>query len=440
MKASQLFLSMFLLAFYPAWVSAQKTLTLHECILLGLEQNFSIRIARNNQEEATNNVSLGNAGFLPLINLSSQQSGVISSANQNLANGGANSTRGIHNTTSRARLTINQTIFDGFRVQTTYKRLQEISAIGELQTRLTIENMIGLIISEYYNLIQQERLLSNLQFAVELSNERVRIDEERYLLGSGSKLQLLQSQVYLNADSSRFVRQHETVRASRIRLNELLAPADVTELIFVCDTAIEVNPNLDYDYLLQATLASNTVLLIASKNMVLSEYDRKIIASQSYPYLNFSSGYGIRYNSYQRGSIENQRSMSASYGLTLGLRIFDGFNQRRALTNATIEINNHQLLYQQIEQETRADLFTIYNAYKNNLRLLNLELQNLEIARENLGIALERYKLGALAGLELREVQKSLLDAEERLLSIQYQTKLAEISLLQISGKVFTYL
>jgi outer membrane protein, adhesin transport system len=97
-------------------------------------------------------------------------------------------------------------------------------------------------------------------------------------------------------------------------------------------------------------------------------------------------------------------------------------------------------MLQQIEQETRADLLTIYNAYTNNLRLLNLELQNLEIARENLDIALERYKLGALAGLELREVQKSLLDAEERLLSIQYQTKLAEISLLQISGRILSYL
>ncbi len=433
-------ISVVLLVFLPGTLAAQSTLSLHECISLGLEKNFSIRLARNYEEEATNNVSLGNAGFLPRINLSSQQSGVISSANQELANGGTNSTRGIHNTTSSAGLNINQTIFDGFRVQTTYKRLQEISTIGELQTRLIIENMIGLIISEYYNLVQQERLLSNLQYAVELSKERVRIDEERYLLGSGSKLQLLQSQVYLNADSSRFGRQHETVRASRIRLNELLAPADVTELIFVSDTVIEVNPNLDYDNLLQATLASNTALLIASKNMVLSEYDRKIIASRSYPYLNFSSGYGMSYNTYQRGSLNNQRSMSASYGLTLGLSIFDGFNQRRALSNATIEINNRQLLYQQIEQETRADLFTIFNAYTNNLRLLNLELKNLEIARENLGIALERYKLGALAGLELREVQKSLLDAEERLLSIQYQTKLAEVSLLQISGKVLSYI
>lgn len=440
MKVKQLFLSAALLLILPFFVAAQRTLTLQECISQGLEKNFSIRLARNYEEITSNNVTLGNAGYLPRVSLSAQQSGVVNNVDQNLADGGTNSTRGVHNTTSNAGLGLNQTIFDGFRVQTTYQRLQEMSTIGELQTRLTIENMLGRIISEYYNLIQQERLLSNLQYAVELSKERARIDEERYLLGSGSKLQLLQSQVYLNADSSRLGRQHETVRASRIRLNELIALDDITEMIYVVDTIIEVNPNLVYDNLLQATLDANTALLIAAKNQTISEYDRKIIASRTYPYLNFSSGYGMSYNTFGSSSVSNQRNLSANYGLTLGLTIFDGFNQRRALSNANIEIYNRELMLQQIEQETRADLLTIYNAYTNNLRLLNLELQNLEIARENLEIALERYKLGALAGLELREVQKSLLDAEERLLSIQYQTKLAEISLLQISGRILSYL
>lgn len=40
----------------------------------------------------------------------------------------------------------------------------------------------------------------------------------------------------------------------------------------------------------------------------------------------------------------------------------------------------------------------------------------------------------------MREAQKSLLDAEERILSAQYNTKLCEISLLQISGGILHYL
>ena len=196
------------------------------------------------------------------------------------------------------------------------------------------------------------------------------------------------------------------------------------------DTLIQLDQKLLYDDLLQQTLQNNTSLRIAAKNQVITELDSKIIKSRSYPYLTMSSGYGYSYNRYGSGSLGNQNVHGLNYGLTLGIGIFDGFNQKRLKSNALVEIQSKKIQYKEVEQEVKADLLTIYFAYENNLRLLKLEEQNLSVARENLEIALERYKLGSLAGLELREVQKSLLDAEERLVSVQYQTKIAEISLV----------
>jgi outer membrane protein, adhesin transport system len=134
------------------------------------------------------------------------------------------------------------------------------------------------------------------------------------------------------------------------------------------------------------------------------------------------------------------RTHGLNYGLSLGMDLFDGSNRKREKSVAKIGVENSSIYFKEIEQEVKADLLTIYFAYENNIRLLRLEEKNLEVARENLQIALERYKLGNLAGLELREVQKSLLDAEERLISIKYLTKIAEISLLQISGNIMDYM
>jgi len=138
--------------------------------------------------------------------------------------------------------------------------------------------------------------------------------------------------------------------------------------------------------------------------------------------------------------VDRQTTGTANYGLTLGMNLFDGLNQQRREKNALIEKENREWQYREVEQSVRADQITVFNGYTNNLRLLRLEEENLKTAAENLEIALERYKLGNLSGLELREVQLSLLDAEERLLSVQYQAKLAEISLLQISGRMEEYL
>ena len=286
-----------------------------------------------------------------------------------------------------------------------------------------------------------------MEYAVSLSRERVRIDEERYLLGASSKLELLQSIVYLNADSSRLARQNEQILESEVRLKKLMALENLDENISVKDSDIIFNPDLVYAQLLKSTLDYNTGLLIASKNQRISELDYKIIASRTYPYLTLSSGYNYSYRGYGTGtisdygalSINNQSSRTFNYGITLGMDIFDGNNYRREKANARIEIENRMYRYQEIEQDIKAELLTVYYAYENNLRLVKMEQQNLAVARENLEIALERYRLGSLSGLELREVQKSLLDAEERLISVKYQTKLAEISLLQISGKIMDY-
>jgi outer membrane protein TolC len=419
---------------------AQEYYDLNRCITAGLERNFSILIARNEQEIAKNNYSPGNAGFLPTLDVSGRYGGTLNNTRQEYFSGKDTSMTGIHNTSSTAGVSLGWTIFRGFNAQTSYKRLNELKQIGELNTQMSVENFVAEITSEYYFYIQQIQLYRNLAYAVSLSRERVRIDEERYLLGASSKLQLLQSQVYLNTDSSRYAKQKEVLRAAQIRINTLMAAENPGDQFIPKDTVIVLNTGLVYDSLFAATEGANTSLLIARKNKILSEYDYKMIASQTYPYLDLTSAYNYNYNKYESGSFRNQQTDGLSYGLTLGVNLFDGFNQRRQKANARIAIDNQGYQYQQVEQQVKADLITIYYSYENNLLLLKLEQQNLKTAEENLDIALERYKLGSLSGLELREVQQSLLEAEERLLSVQYQVKLAEISLMQISGKVMEYI
>ena len=428
-------------------VSAQEVYDLSRAIVTGLEQNFSVKIARNREDIAENNYTRGNAGFLPSVTTTNRFGGNITSTTQNMNDGSQRNTDGIHNTTGSAAVNLDMPLFRGFSIQTTWQRLNELRQMGELSTQMAMENLVARIVSEYYYHIQQLNLSDNMDYAVSLSRERARIDEERYLLGASSKLELLQSIVYLNADSSRLARQNEAILESAVRLKTLMSLEKLEEAIVLQDTSITYNPKMDYNDLLESTLQYNTGLQIARKNQVISELDYKLIASRAYPYLGLSSGYNYNYRGYGSGTISdygelalsNQQTKTFNYGITLGMDLFNGFNRRRERTNALIEVENRVYQLQEIEQEVKAELLTMYYAYENNLRLVQMEEQNLNVARENLEIALERYRLGALSGLELREVQKSLLDAEERLISIKFQTKLAEISLLQISGRILEY-
>ncbi len=447
LKKIKFLLPAFVLFIFPGLVHSQEIYDLSRCVVTGLEQNFSVKVARNQEEIAGNNYTRGNAGFLPSVNTTNRFGGNVTSTTQNMNNGSQNKSTGVYNTTGSAALNLNMTLFNGFNVQTTWQKLNELKQMGELNTQMSMENLVAQIVAEYYYYIQQLNYQNNMEYAVSLSRERVRIDEDRYLLGASSKLELLQSIVYLNADSSRLARQNEAILESEVRLKKLMALENLAQNIRLKDTSIVFNPDLSYAELLESTLDLNTGLQIAKKNQVISELDHKIIASRAYPYLNLSSSYNYSYRGLGSGTISdygevqlnNQQTRGINYGLTLGMDIFDGYNRKREKANALIEVENRILRFQEIEQEIKADLLTVFYAYENNLRLVEMEEENLNVARENLEIALERYRLGALSGIELREVQKSLLDAEERLISIKYQTKLAEISLLQIAGKIMDY-
>ncbi len=417
-------------------VHGQIFLSLDDCIDNALENNFSIRFVKNQQRISGNNFTRGNAGMLPSLDVRTTFSGNINNTDQFQRDGGINSQRYIHNVTSNTGLQGGWMLFDGFRAQLRYKQLSELKNISELNTRITIENTMAGVASEYYFFIQQRRLFDNLKYAVGLSRERVRIEQEHFLLGSGSKVRLLQAQVSLNADSSRLERQYEVLNAVRINLAEIMGLADLNEQFIPADTAIVINANLAYDALLSEMMLNNASILAAIHNIKIAEFESGIVKSRQYPYFNLSSGYGYTRNFFEAGTLSGQQTWGMNYGLTLGFTIYDGHNLKRLHNNSIIELENREITLGRIRQEIMADFITTYSNYTNFLRLLTLETQNLDVARENLDIAFERYRLGGLSGFELREVQKDLLAAEERLLSIQYQAKMSEISLLKLSGRI----
>lgn len=438
-KFMRKYLSIALLFTFPMLLNAQTIYDLKKCIEQGLQQNYDIRIIRNEQKISDNNLTIGNAGYLPTLDLNGGYSGTGNNTTQNLEDGTQNKNNGVLNQTLNAGINLNWTIFDGFNIQTNHKRLQELQNKGELNTRLSIENFVADIATEYYNYIQQNIRLKNLKYAVKLSQERVRIVEASYQIGAGSRLDLQQAKVDFNSDSSRLVKQYEVLFSSRISLNQMMASDVVDQLIQTSDSIIKFDEALNQNDIWERMLSGNTFLLLAHKEKSLSLLDLKTAQSEKYPYLKLNAGYGYTKNIYNTGTINNQHNLGYSYGLTLGFNLFDGFNRKRKQKNAKIAIENRELSIQQTTLSLKADLSNMWMAYKNNIGLVNLEKENVSTAHDNYEIAIDRYKLGTLSGIELREAQNSLLEAEERLVQAEYNTKLCEISLMQISGQVLSY-
>lgn len=427
---------------YGYQTEADTTYTLKSCLEFGLENNFAIQISRNDEETEKNKATRANAGLLPTVDASAGYSGSMDILNLTKSrNGSTTSTEsGLLSQGLNAGVDVNWTVFDGFRLKTNYERLQEMARIGETRTRIAIEDFIASLTSEYFNFIQQKIRLKNLRYAVTLSKERLRIVEERYIIGNFSRLDLQQARVDFNADSADFIKQQEQLYTSHLRLNELMCSQNMNKRIDVADSVIAVDKVLDFEELWASTLKTNASLIEAEQNRMVADLDMKTVLARNYPYVRLNAGYGYNFSHMDRTSpnIYSNR-MNLNLGVTVGFTIFDG-NRAMERANAKIAIENAKLQKENLTLSLRTDLETLWHAYTNNLELLALEKENLVAAKENHDIAMERYLLGNLSGIEMREAQKSLLDAEERILTAQYNTKICEISLLQLSGMISRYL
>ncbi len=427
-------LLMLMVLFSGNILSGQEVLTLRDAIRIGLENNYSIIIMQNDARIAGNNNSLGNAGFLPELNLSATQNNTITNTVQETFSTGEKEISGANNRSFNAGVQLTWTLFDGFSMFASKNMLEILEEMGETNARIAIENTVSAIILNYYGIIQQQKLIQVLEDAAALSMERKKIMEAKISLGAGSELQLLQSTVDLNADSINLINETASMQKTMADLNQLLARNP--EISFILTDSISLENKLYYDSLLIKTREQNNALLMARNNVSLTTYAIRDVQSQRYPKLNLNAGYNYNQLNSETGYLKYNQSNGPSFGLSLTYPLFDGFNITREIKNARVELNTMENYLKETDLGLHTDLYKIYNDYITNLRIIGIELINQEVARENVGIAFEKYRLGSINDIELRETQKKYIDAQYQLLLSQFQAKKAEVELLRISGEL----
>jgi len=422
------------------WLSlpAQDLLTLSQAISTGLENNFDIIIRKNDALIAENNNTLGNAGFLPTLNLSAAQSTNITNTYQERATGSVIDIKGATNQTLNAGVQLNWTLFDGFSMFVNKNSLGVMERMGETEARLTIESTVSSIILAYYGIVQQQKLIKVLEDAVALSRDRKSIMESKLSLGSGSELMLLQSTVDLNADSVSLLREMANLERSRADFNRLLS-RDPKIRFLPADSLIS-GEMLPYDQLLAKAKDQNTALQLARYHLDLNTLYLKNIRSQRYPRLNLNASYGYNQLNSQTGFLEYNRSFGPSFGLSLSYALFDGFNVNRNIKNARIEISSGETMLKSADLGLHHEMYKLFVDYETNRKMVEIEEINQGVAKRNVDVAYEKYRLGALSDIELRETQKKYIDAQYQLLLSQYQVKRAEIELLRLSGGMDRFL
>jgi len=414
--------------------NAQDTLELATAIQIGLENNFNIKISEKQKQIASNNNTLGNAGFLPTLDLNANQRYTIENTSQKFISGDEQNRDGAKSNTFSTGAAFNWTLFDGTTMFYTKDRLGEIEKYGIAITESVIQNNVAQIAIEFYTVALEQIRLELLQENIGLSEDRMDIAKNKYEFGKSSKMEYLQAQVDLNRDISFFMIQQERLAASKTALNELLG-REVTLSFYVVFNP-ELNTGLQYEELKVEMDNNNPELLASQYEVNASRLVQKELFGERIPEIGVNVGYNYAKSEAQAGFLLNRQSNGITYGASATWNLFDGFNLNRRVQNAKILAENTELNYEAKKLNLEKELYSIFINYQNNIRLRDMEEQNTEVARENNEIAIERYRVGNTSPLELRQAQITLLEANLQFLNAAFFVKTGEINLLLLSGSL----
>lgn len=431
MKYFFIFLVSLLSLFISLSGKAQEILTLEDAVRIALAKNYDIKLVTNDLAIDRNNVNRANAGMLPSL-------GVTVIDNNNIQTGRQTRQTGLQefNNVKSSNVSygtdLNWTIFDGFRMFARYEQLKEFEKLGDAELKQTILTTLGDVISTYFELVNQQQQLRAYDSAIIISRLRVQTAQNRFTIGKAARLEVLNARVDLNTDTTNFVQQQALYRNTQIRLNEILG-RDVN-LVFGVPNTLFIDNKLVLGSLSDLATQQNPALKVALVNKRIAELDLKQVRANRYPTIGVTSGYTFNRSQSALGFATQANNRGFNYGLAASVNIFNGLLQRRTEQNAAILIQNAQLQYEKADLNIKSQLAAAYQTYQTSLILVTLEENNQKIAKQNLSITLDKYRLGSIAPVEFRDAQLNYLNARVRFNNAQYVAKLAEISLKEIAG------
>jgi outer membrane protein len=414
--------------------TAQDLLTLDSALAIGLESNFDIRIARNDQFVATNNARPGNANLLPTLSLLGGVNYSNSNVNQELADGREINRDGAQSVSSNASLNLNYVLFSGMGNMNTLKQLNEIQSAAELDYRLTVERNLVNIASDYYEV---SRLFQNsivTEEAIAVSLDRYERAKERNVLGSGLKLDLLNAEVDLNSDSVNYYTNLTELNNAKRNLNATMGikPSDNFEV----DTSIFFQPTLNLDELRNYGLENNAQLLISERLKFATDYDLKVAKGGYSPEVSLSGSYGYNRQDNQANFLTYAQNTGFNGGVSLRWNLFEAQRRDTRVQNAQLNVDSQNELLRQAQNDFLTNITNAYNTYVNSLYVVNMQKRNVVTNELNFERTQELFSYGQITNVQFRDAQLNLFQAKATYNNARFLAKIAEINLIQLSGKL----
>lgn len=415
---------------------AQDSLTVEQAVAYALQNNYDILLSRNDSATAAINYDFRNAAFLPRFSGTTNILFNNNNQRQTLADGSKRDRTGIKSNNLNAAINLNWTLFDGFRMFILRNGLDIAIRQGSLTIKNAVINSVAAVINTYYDIVRQGQQLKNVEEQMVLATDRLRLAQYKFDIGVGIKPDVLQAQIDLNNSKAAQLTQLVLIDQRKQTLNQLMNVAPKADYK-VSDT-IPVKTDLILGNLLNDLTRQSPQLLAARANIEAAELSVRLAKADRYPVVSLVTAYNFSRTS--NNTVINPFSplfnlnRGFNYGLSVSVPILNNFTVRQQIRQSQLAVSFQQLQYQNQESLVNTGLLTSFKNYEGQKQIVTVLDSNVVLARENLFIERERYRLGRTTFIELRQAEENVSVTITNLINARYNLKLSETELLRLRG------
>lgn len=419
-------------------VYAQDSLTVEEAVGYALNNNYNILLARQDSAVAAINYEYRNAAFLPRLNATGTYLLSNNNQKQTLADGSDRVRNGIRQNAFTAAINLNWTVFDGFRMFRLRDQLDIAVEQGDLVVKAAVVNTVASVINTYFDIVRQKQQLRNVEEQLQLASDRLQLAQYKFDIGAGIKPEVLQAKIDLNNSTAARLNQLALIDQRRQTLNQLM---NITrDANYKVSDTIPVETEIVLGTLLNNLSLSSPELQLARTNIRAAELEVALAKTSRYPTVQLVSAYN--FNRTSNNQVINPFSplfnlnRGLNYGITATIPILNNFTVRQQIRQAQLAVNFQELQYRNQEAILNTNILNAYRDYDAQKQIVQTLDTSVVLARENLFIERERYRLGRTTYIELRQAEENVSTILTNLINARYNLKVAETELLRLRGEL----
>ncbi|MBK9255625.1 MAG: TolC family protein [Saprospiraceae bacterium] len=417
---------------FPVFVQSQDEIALRMLELEVLEANNNRKIISIDKKITENNYNKGLAGLIPTANFTLRDNVTYATNFNRTADGREIVNDFTVNNTANANINAEFVIYNGGRNKNLYERLKLFTTTASLDEQRVLENLIYNTRLLYYQVVRQKQLINTTVAALDFTNQRLQLAVNKLDIGTGNKVVVLQTELEKNQLLAELESQNQILKNLFNQLNALRQkPLDTP--LGIADTSYVVS-NLDKSQLYSALKKNNVDFATAENNIQLALNAQRDINGLRKPQITTNLGYTFNRADNGGGFFLLNQTNGLAGGIVLTMPIYDANRIKIQTKNAALITEQSKYQKELIEINLESTFEQLYLALETSERLSRLQENNVAIAKENIMIGLNRFKVGVTDGFELEQILQGYLQANFRLIDALYQIKINELELLRLTG------